>query len=655
MHNDVFSIKINANTGGIYSLIINGDAYKSNCIKPESDFSGIAYNGIFAEENFVLLDMREDNNECVCVSKSKNFEFKRKYRFTECGNLCVENEIINISNSLICFNAGELGINLSFRDEYPDSETCMHECYNEHIHCSGSGASYICALKMGESKNNVGLFITEGGFSSYSQRGVCSNNRGEFILHPDLHSLHPRETYRLFYEIFPCESKSDFLEKCKSYNNFIHISSANYSYFFGEDICFYIECNGAAEVFCNNEKVAVEKDGARYYVKYAPSKTGEHGFTVRCGNSETCAVFNVMLPLRELSARRVKFITEKQQCTNADSILDGAYLVYDCEDKRQYYSRDWPDMNAGRERIGMGLLLARYLRLYPDGDLMKSLMRYEAFVRREIYDESTGEIYDDADHCERVRLYNYLWYATFYTELFYLTKNKSYIKDVKKIIERYYEKGGARHYPNAVIFSDFITLMREHGTKADEKEIADLFRKHIDTIAKAGSGYPKHEVNYEQTIVSPAVTLLTDAMYVFDKNQYGTLVKPHLERLERFDGFAPHYKRNNVAIRFWDGFWFGKRHNFGDTFPHYWSCLSSVDYSLYGSIIGDSGYMQKGICGLRNCLCLFFEDGSASSASVFPFSVNGQRGNYFDPYANDQDFALYYALRFCAIEAGLNV
>ena len=197
--------------------------------------------------------------------------------------------------------------------------------------------------------------------------------------------------------------------------------------------------------------------------------------------------------------------------------------------------------------------------------------------------------------------------------------------------------------------------MREHGTKADAKEIIDLFRKHIDTIAKAGSGYPKHEVNYEQTIVSPAVTLLTDAMYVFDKNQYALLVKPHLERLERFDGFAPHYKRNNVAIRFWDGFWFGKRHNFGDTFPHYWSCLSSVDYWLYGSIIGDSGYMQKGICGLRNCLCLFFEDGSASSASVFPFSVNGQRGNYFDPYANDQDFALYYALRFCAIEAGLSV
>ena len=52
MHNDVFSIKINANTGGIDSLIINGDAYKSNCIKPESDFGGIAYNGIFAEENF---------------------------------------------------------------------------------------------------------------------------------------------------------------------------------------------------------------------------------------------------------------------------------------------------------------------------------------------------------------------------------------------------------------------------------------------------------------------------------------------------------------------------------------------------------------------------------------------------------------------------
>lgn len=646
MNNALFSVKIDAKTGDIESLIINGDAYHANCIKPKSNFGGIVYHGIFTEENFVLLNAREDNNEYVCVSKSKDFEFKRKYRFTEYGNLCVENEITNISNALVCFNEGELGINLSFRDEYPDSETCMRECYNEHIHCGYNGASYICALKMGDSENNVGLFVTVGGFMSYSQSGVCSNNRGEFILHLDLHSLQPRETYRFCYEIFPCASKRDFLEKCKLYNNFIHISSANYSYFLGEDICFDVKCHDVAEVFCDGQKVAAEKDGERYIVKFTPYKTGEYVFTILCNNYETKAVFNVMLPLKDLAARRVKFITTKQQYSEKGASLDGAYMVYDCEENRKYYSRVWADMNVGRERIGMGLLIARYLRIFPDESMMESLMRYESFIRREIYDEMTGTVYDDVERGERVRLYNYLWYATFYTELFYLTKNKSYIRDVKKIIKRYYDLGGVKHYPNAVLFSDFTELMRDYTSKEEYEEIVALFEKHIDTMEAFGAGYPKHEVNYEQTIVSPAVTLFIDAMRVLDKDKYGELIKSHLERLERFDGFQPHYKLNNVAIRYWDGFWFGKRHNFGDTLPHYWSCLSSVDYLLYGLNIGDGGYMQKGICGLRNCLCLFFEDGSASNASVFPFSVNGQKGNYFDPYANDQDFALYYALRF---------
>lgn len=650
MDSELFSIKINTKTGGIESLIINSDQDKANCIKPKSDFGGIVYNGIFGEEHFVLQEVRENERECICVLRSENLEFKRKYCFTECGNLSVENQIANISDSLICFNNGELGINLSFRDEYPDSETCMRACYNEHIHCGGSGASYICALKMDESKSNVGLFVTTGGFLSYSQRGVCSNNRGEFILHPELHSLHSQEIYRLSYEIFPCAGKNGFLEQCKSYHNFINIMSSNYSYFLGEEIFFKIECNGVPKVFCNGREVSVEKAEECFCIKYTPRKTGEYSFTVLCNNCETKAVFYCILPLKELASRRVKFIAEKQQYFEKGSSLDGAYTVYDCEENRRHYNRAWADLNAGRERIGMGLFMARYLRLYPDDDLLKSLMRYEAFLRREVYDDRSGTVYDDAGRGERKRLYNYLWVATFYTELFYLTKDKRYIRDVKKVVKRYYELGGAKHYPNAVLFSDFTMLMRDYASQEEYEEILALFEKHIVTMEKVGAAYPKHEVNYEQTIVSPAVTLLIDAMRLFDGEKFGDLIKPHLERLERFDGIQPHYKLNNVAIRYWDGFWFGKRHNFGDTFPHYWSCLSAVDYVLYGSMVGDNDYVQKGVCGLRNCLCLFFEDGSASCASVFPFSVNGQRGNYFDPYANDQDFALYYALRFLSEE-----
>ena len=45
-------------------------------------------------------------------------------------------------------------------------------------------------------------------------------------------------------------------------------------------------------------------------------------------------------------------------------------------------------------------------------------------------------------------------------------------------------------------------------------------------------------------------------------------------------------------------------------------------------------------------MCLFFPDGSASCAYVYPFSVNERKGEFYDDWANDQDFALYEYLKF---------
>ncbi len=43
---------------------------------------------------------------------------------------------------------------------------------------------------------------------------------------------------------------------------------------------------------------------------------------------------------------------------------------------------------------------------------------------------------------------------------------------------------------------------------------------------------------------------------------------------------------------------------------------------------------------------MFMPDGSASCAYVYPVSVNGRKGGYYDPYANDQDWGLYFMLRY---------
>ena len=47
---------------------------------------------------------------------------------------------------------------------------------------------------------------------------------------------------------------------------------------------------------------------------------------------------------------------------------------------------------------------------------------------------------------------------------------------------------------------------------------------------------------------------------------------------------------------------------------------------------------------MRNCLCLFTDDGRGSCAYVYPYRINGEKGQFYDEWANDQDFALYFAL-----------
>ena len=385
-------------------------------------------------------------------------------------------------------------------------------------------------------------------------------------------------------------------------------------------------------------------------VSCTPKEPAEYRFLIQAGEVRTCTVYQVLPKLEELVEKRVHFIVKHQQYHKKGSALDGAYLIYDNATEHCHYDFDWADWNASRERIGMGILIASYLQTHDDKVVYESLMRYEKFIRREIYCEKTGQIYDGIGDTTRVRLYNFLWVALFYTELFYLTKEEKYLTDVTRIVNCYYEMGGKKHYPNSVFISDFLKVLQDNNRTKEYAIVLKHFEEHIENIIQTGFDYPKHEVNYEQTIVSPAVALLVD---VCEKkktsekaNYYLEILREHLKRQLRFDGFAPHYKLYSVAIRYWDAFWFGKSRQFGDTFPHYWSCLSSVNYWKYGELVGDETYKLLGECGLRNCLCLFSKDGRASCASVFPFRVNGEHGEFYDDFANDQDFALYFAWRF---------
>lgn len=138
-----------------------------------------------------------------------------------------------------------------------------------------------------------------------------------------------------------------------------------------------------------------------------------------------------------------------------------------------------------------------------------------------------------------------------------------------------------------------------------------------------GVNYPKHEMKDELRTDdrTPAVSFILDAYLLTKHERYLAAIQPHLAALERFDGerfdgVQPHYMLNNIAVRHWDDYLFGPIHSFGDTLPHYWSSLSSIDYIKYAGATGDDERLRRGVCGLRDCLRLFMRDGSASCAAA---------------------------------------
>lgn len=145
--------------------------------------------------------------------------------------------------------------------------------------------------------------------------------------------------------------------------------------------------------------------------------------------------------------------------------------------------------------------------------------------------------------------------------------------------------------------------------------------------------------------MAPAADVLLQTYRVTGDGALLEAARAQLHVLEQFNGFQPDHHLNEVAIRHWDGYWFGKRRRYGDTFPHYWSGLTGNVFAAYAAATGDGDYARRAEDSHRGVLPLIHDDGTASCAHLFPLTVNGEPGGYDDPYANDQDWALVFTLR----------
>lgn len=575
------------------------------------------------------------------TSRQEDGTVRETYRFT------------NISNKTVFLQRGEISIYAPFNDNYDVADVCLTRRCHAHIWCGGD-VSYILGLRMGGEPPHLGMALLKGSLTDYSiERDLTqsSNDRGDFLLHPTPFTLEPGESYELEWVLFWHKGEEDFYRRLKEFGRFIEIRSDQYVFQLGQKInlklypSFVFEPSSVK--VCRNEMeipVTVLEDMVD--ISEIIDEPGAYEYQIEIGGIRTvCRIF-VQIPLERLVKKRCRFITENQQYHNKNSRLNGAYLIYDNEEHKLHYDSEF-DHNAGRERIGMGVLVATYLQSEKDKDMLESLQLYEDFVYRELYDEETGEVFNDAGRDNSyIRLYNYPWMAQFFIELYKLYQNKKYIVDAYKVMKYYYDNGGLDYYAVEVPLGELINLMEVVGMEQEIRGMMQLFYQDARNIVRTGKHFPVNEVKYEQrTVASAANQLLKNYMLQKEKHFLAT-AEEFIKLLSLFNGHQPDYRLYENAIRHWDGYWFGKRGQFGDTFPHYWSALTGMTFEGYAYVTGKKDLYKRAEACYAGALSLFGQKGTASCANMFPFRVNGEQCAGPDPWANDQDWALYYAWNY---------
>lgn len=637
--------------------------------------SACAENG--GEEAAVMQSVYLTKHLKITVTRTAGSTYKERYVFE------------NATADDVFFSRGAAGIYVTLNDSYEAASVCMKRHCTAHVWCGGE-TSYINAVKMGEYPRSLALILTEGAIDSYGvERDLSqiSNDRGDFILYLPPFHLKKGESTAIAFEMRFYPYGNDSFKALLSEKNVPVVEAENYTLIQGEKIEFTVnrpdakvrllsfaaaqnfggaQCapggtrgaqteNAAINPATNAEKntgtpkpLHTESKNGKTYVTYVPEAAGEYVFAIEAAGKRAKAEFFVQIPLDRLIENRVKFIIEKQQFSSAGDPLDGAYMIYDNQDKCLVYDELFPDYNASRERLVMGLLVAKYLQYRPDDRAAReSLMRYYGFVRREFFDEESGVVYNAAGKNPKAkRLYNAPWMSVFMMEMYKATGDRAYLERMVRLLRVYYSVGGENFYPNGLSLFETVTVLRQAGMVAEAAEIRSYYKTHVENIVKNGTNYPEHEVRYEQTIVTPAVMMLAQYYMLTGDKKLVEECRRHVRVLERFNGDQPSHYLNEISMRHWDGYWFGKCMIYGDTLPHSASVHTSDAFLHYARISGDETYRKRAVRGARNVLSLFRADGSASTSYLYPLTCNGTRCEFYDYFANEQDGYLYFLIKF---------
>ena len=647
--NAFFSVTLNEENGGLDSLVLQNDADKMNWIAGTDTWGTLRWlrRDIAWKERprrelwldtmkFRFVDLRRDGAAYVSryVSDHLSAEVRREVTADALEETYV---FTNTEKYPLYFLRGDLGILATFNDSYAEASVCETKRCHAHIWCGGEN-SWVRALKMGPFPTELALVLQDGDLDAYSVRRVwneLSNDRGDFVLHPGPFHLLAGESKTIRWKVvaYPAGHFDETLIR----NGGTKVAFAQETIFPNET--FEIDVTGS--------------DGKTVHYSRRPEKgVGVYVFDVGGGKSKArgyCAP-----AFADLVKARIDFIVRKQQCLEPNSPLYGAYLIWDAQDNAPFFDYVWRDHNACRERVAMGLTVARWLRANYNSEVRRSLDLFEQFVRREFFDEKTCTVYDTIGKDPTYkRLYNAPNLVRFWRELYALKEDPIYLDFIEKSLLDYYRLGGDRFYPNGCDFSSELVTLEKAGRKVPELRAA--IRRHVGNLVKNGIHFPEHEVRFEQTIATPAVSILAQYYRLVERDpSVRTTLDVCYDVLSRFQGNQPDHKLDETAIRHWDGYWFGKDHLFGDTL-HQHSTITGRAFLQYAAATGDKRAIARAERCFRNCLYMYQPDGTGTAAYLLPLTITllnsdgttirpSERGERPDPFVNDMDVVLYMSM-----------
>jgi hypothetical protein len=515
------------------------------------------------------------------------------------------------------------GIYTPFNDNYPDAKTCMTQRCNAHINANGRGA-WVNALRMNGAGPHLGLMVTEGEICNYDvwergQKKGMSNFRGVLALCPPDMTLKPGQSYRLAWRIFTHQG-DDFDQQLLRRGGTV-VRSEKYVYAVGETAKVdFVTSKGTKTV---SRKITAKGD---IDIEYK----GTHALLLGISGE------------KELIEKRIRFILERQQMQDRSDTRYGAFMIFDNEgDSILTNNQGRSDLSEGRERLGIGIALAAYALNDNDRvEILRSLERYAKFVRERLQDPD----YRTKSNVNggKNRGYNYAWVADFYFRMALLTGNAQYARDGYATLQSLYRQFGYGFYCIDYPVTTGLQALQQTGLSFERDMLLQDFKATADIFVKNGLNFPSFEVNYEQSIIAPAVQFLCEVYLSTKEQKYLKSAQRMMPALEALSARQANYHQHEIAIRHWDGYWFGKRQTYGDVYPHYWSAITAAAYHYYAKATGKMEYQQRAENIVRGNLSLFFEDGRATCAFVFPRRVNDEPAHYADAYANDQDWALLF-------------